>query len=246
MGLVAVTHYSVVVRLSDYFSAIILTIFSLAGPIFAGHHAVDNIEKIRRHHLVLSRLCALATSLLAGAIIVMGPMFIHLWLGSEFSDIYMATAIVSAGLMWALIQTPSRDVLGAMYRHPFDAYTTLAEAAANIALSVILVRPFGFVGIAIATAATMTVSKLVILPIYVCRCIGQDPYVYYRTILVAVGVVAAGHVPLALIMPHVPISWLAFFGLGATYYAVLTPLAAFITLSAGERAMMFRMLRKPQ
>lgn len=64
-------------------------------------------------------------------------------------------------------------------RHRFLAYQTLAEGIANAALSLLLVRSYGLVGVALAAAIPMIICKLFVQPVYVCRQSGISLKDYY-------------------------------------------------------------------
>ena len=60
-------------------------------------------------------------------------------------------------------QGPLGNILMGTGRHRLVAYVSLGEAVSNLALSVVLVRRFGMLGVAIGTAIPMFVANVFIL-----------------------------------------------------------------------------------
>jgi O-antigen/teichoic acid export membrane protein len=75
--------------------------------------------------------------------------------------------LLSTSLM--LAQAASPRVLFGMSKHRTWAIATLIEGLVNIALSILLVRPFGIIGDAIGTAVPLAVTTICFLPRHLCR-----------------------------------------------------------------------------
>jgi O-antigen/teichoic acid export membrane protein len=60
-------------------------------------------------------------------------------------------------------QAPLGNILLGTGRHRLVAFTSLAEAVANLVLSVVLVRRFGLLGVAIGTAVPVFVANVFVL-----------------------------------------------------------------------------------
>ena len=76
---------------------------------------------------------------------------------------------------------------------------------ANLILSLILVRPYGMIGVALGTALTSTFSSLIAQPIYVCRILSLGPVDYYRKAFLPVLV---GTAPLVALIACTQYVWL--------------------------------------
>jgi O-antigen/teichoic acid export membrane protein len=231
LGLASVTHYSVAVRLSDYFQSLILRIVAMAGPIFVMHAGRGETAFLREKFLLVSEICAGMLGIAVGGILIFGKRFIDIWLGPGFTNSFYVLVILTAGMFFSLLQTPSRDVLGAIYKHPFDAKWNTIEAVINVALTIALIPRFGIIGAAFGTAIPVIVTKGVILPRYVCAEIGVPIARYLaavgRPLVVAstVNVVTYAAFPLDRI--H---SLAILIGLGSVF-AVIASFAVFVSFS---------------
>jgi O-antigen/teichoic acid export membrane protein len=172
LGLAAVTHYSVAVRLSDYLDSLISRVVSLAGPVFVMHAGRGETAFVREKFLLVSEIGAGILGIATGGVLIFGKRFIEIWLGSGFTDSFYVLTVMIAGVFFNLLQTPSRDLLGAIYKHPFDAKWNTIETAMNIALTIALIPPFGIMGAAFGTTIPTLVTKGVLLPRYACGQIG--------------------------------------------------------------------------
>jgi O-antigen/teichoic acid export membrane protein len=121
-----------------------------------------------------------------GVIVIVGKALILRWMGSSYVDAYPVLVILTIAIMAELIQKPSNNVLFAIAKHRFYGITNIVEGILNLALSVLLIREFGIIGVAFGTMIPLLIFKLIVLPVYTCRCIALSPKDYYRNVLPAV------------------------------------------------------------
>jgi O-antigen/teichoic acid export membrane protein len=77
-------------------------------------------------------------------------------------------------MVFAMWQSPSFDLLFGMARQRFVAVINVGEGISNLILSLILVKHFGLVGVALGTFIPMAVVKLVVQPIYVAKLLSMS------------------------------------------------------------------------
>jgi O-antigen/teichoic acid export membrane protein len=106
--------------------------------------------------------------------------FIRLWVGPEFDGTPPVLRILAIGQAVALPTLTASVVLYAMNRHRWNAFLALGEAAANLALSIVLVRAMGLAGVAWGTTIPLLVTQVLVLPAYVCRLVGMRPLALLR------------------------------------------------------------------
>jgi O-antigen/teichoic acid export membrane protein len=116
-------------------------------------------------------------------------------MGPGFDDAILPLYVLAAASIVLVAQQPLGNVLMGGGRHRFVALVSLAEAAANLALSLLLVRRFGLLGVAIGTAVPVLIANLVVLMPTACRVLGV-PYLPFladtwRPALVALAPTAA-------------------------------------------------------
>jgi putative peptidoglycan lipid II flippase len=172
------------------------TFFPLASTL----HASGDEASLRRLLLDGSR----ATMLLITPAVVFlarhGPSLIGLWVGPDYARasgpvLAVFLLVVLAGVLRA---TPSRVLLG-LGRVRYEASVTFAGALANLALSLILVRSHGIVGVALATLIPTTLLGLGLALPYTCRVVGTSvPRFLVHALLPASGLAAAVAAGMAL------------------------------------------------
>ncbi len=123
------------------------------------------------------------TFYIAGAAVILAHPFFHLWLGSTFLPSAELLTILIVPTALFLPHAVTESILFATDRHKILLRLLIAEAALKIALSLLLISPYGIHGVAYATAATQTVIYLLVLPLAVNPVFGIDLKVYYMTVL---------------------------------------------------------------
>jgi O-antigen/teichoic acid export membrane protein len=91
-------------------------------------------------------------------------------------------------------------ILYATYHHKVAAWVAIGEAVSNLALSVVLVRRLGIVGVAWGTVIPSLINGLAIMPVYTCRLLGVGFLHYCREVLLR---------PLAVSVPSALFMWFA-------------------------------------
>ncbi|MGA2602763.1 MAG: oligosaccharide flippase family protein [Verrucomicrobiia bacterium] len=175
-----VAVYSIAGRLAQY-ALIAVNAFNLVlMPVSAAYDAQADLSKQRRLLLLGTRASFAAAIFMATIFLAYGRRIIHIWVGSGFEQAAIVLAILTFPMITQASQTTTLIVMQGMAKHKNLSLIYLAEALANLVLSLILVRPLGIVGVALGTALTNTLSSLIVQPIYVCRVLSLGVADYYR------------------------------------------------------------------
>jgi|GEM_PF-826947 len=170
LGPLAVAYFSVAGGLVDQLRGSLKIVTTLYANLAAQIHAIEGLVQMRELFLVGSRLAMLL--ILPGCIglALLGPEFLQLWLGGVYRDHSTAILLVLIAVVAVFALSIScTQVLYGMNRHRINAYVSLAEAGANLALSIVLVRRMGAIGVAWGTLIPALLFELVVLPIYTLR-----------------------------------------------------------------------------
>ncbi len=101
-----------------------------------------------------------------------GDQLLVLWVGPEFASSYATLVVLTVGILAIAVQGTAMQVLLAMERHRVVGLVAALEACCNIALSIILARRMGIVGVALGTLIpTAIVAFGITLPL-ACRLVG--------------------------------------------------------------------------
>jgi O-antigen/teichoic acid export membrane protein len=169
IGLQAVTHYSIASRLSDYFKELILALLGVFPSVFSRQEGAKDYEGIRRTFFFASKLSLCISSFIGFGLLAWGKAFIARWMGPRYVDAYPVLVALVLSQFFAVAQTPSVALLFGTSKHKFFAVANFVEGVANLALSLVLVKRYGMLGVALGTMIPMGVNRLLIQPAYVCR-----------------------------------------------------------------------------
>lgn len=184
IGLSSVTLYSIAFRLVEYFMLFISSAIGMLTPLFSQYEAKNNYDSIREKFIFTTKISSYLSILIGGIIIMFGSAFIQRWVGPKYLNAYPILLVLVIPIIFANMQAPSIQVLYGISKHKFFAISNLAEGITNLVLSLILVKKYGLLGVAIGTAIPMIIIKLFIQPVFTCKAIKLDIKKYYFGILV--------------------------------------------------------------
>ena len=238
VGLSAITVYAVAIRLMDYFTQFIVSAVGFMSPLFSQYEGAGDAEAIRQRFLDVTRISVVLAVFIGSSLLFYGQAFIERWVGPEFKDSYYVLAILCIPITIALMQNPSIGVLYGISKHKYYMLANSCEGILNLVLSLLLVKPYGIYGVALGTAIPMLIFKLIIQPVYVCRCIKLRSYVYHRIIATST---LKTILPLtfyfSLVDRYVSPSYMSLFCIGLFQIVMFIP-AAFFIFDADQRQML--------
>jgi O-antigen/teichoic acid export membrane protein len=193
----AVTYFTIGSRLVDYSSEVVSSLAQLFVPMSSQSQAKGDMDGLRKILVVGNRACAFIIFPITAILTVLGKSVIEAWVGPKYvATSYPVMLVLLYPMTLMLAQSASGRTLWGMAKHRTWAWVVLAEGAANLILSVILVRPYGIMGDAIGTAIPLTCSMILFLPHHLCRLLGIKLKTYlYRAFVF----------PLALCVPLVAV-----------------------------------------
>jgi O-antigen/teichoic acid export membrane protein len=179
VGLAALTHYRIASSLAQQFVALMIAVMGVFGPMFSRLFGAGNEDKIRRTFFFATKLSTCVSTFVAFGFLAWGRPFIRRWMGANYADAYAPLVILTLAITFALWQTPAGDLLYAIAKHRHYAYINVTEGIANLALSIVFVRRFGIIGVALGTLVSMAVLRLILQPVWLCRVstIAYRPYI---------------------------------------------------------------------
>ncbi len=180
-------------------------------------------------------------------LLILGERFIALWMGAQFAA--TSSQVLTALTLGTLVGLPYLTISGFFYgigEHRVVALSRVVEGAANLALSIALIKPYGLVGVALGTAIPHAVMVGIVLPALLPSRLPirlGDYYVrtYLRPLLAGVPFAAA-----CWTIAHViaPASLPPFLACGAAAMVTYLVPAWFIGLSGEERTKLRDVLRR--
>jgi O-antigen/teichoic acid export membrane protein len=247
LGPVAVAFYGIGSAIAEQLRGGMATVTMLYAPLAAQMHALQGPAALA---LLLRRGTRIAVLISLPGILAMaavGNPFLNFWLGADYAartTPILVLLCLSAGI-YALALT-CNQVLYGMNRHRISAHISLAEAGANLVLSIVLALRMGAVGVAWGTFLPALVCEGVFLPVYTCRQVSVPLAAYYRDVL---GRPLLAAVPMGLWLMwmrahQVVQGWISLTGWILPGCALYLLAVWFVALDAEEKAMVGKLLRR--
>jgi O-antigen/teichoic acid export membrane protein len=162
---VSISIFGIGTRLLSIAYGAIGVIGNVLSPRFSALHETGDHDGM----VTLLRRQSLAQGLVAafvlGSTAILGPHFLRLWLHEPWIDqSIVIMQILLPAYFIALLATPGQAMLFGSGKLRGLTWLTVAEAIANLVLSIALVYPLGIYGVAIGTAIPLAVFRGIVFP----------------------------------------------------------------------------------
>ena len=195
LGAGPVALYSLPQQLLEYGRSAVTTFSAVLLPGLVAMRSAGDASRLRLAFISSSRLGGAIGALVLSILMGLGDRFLGVWIGSAYGE--------SAGMVLPVLCVASLCQLVA-YQIPFAFYQALhamrwpaavllTEACVNVALSVVLARRFGIVGVAVGTLIPALLVGGPILPNYLCRKLGIPVRAYASQVLFPIVLIFAGN-----------------------------------------------------
>ncbi|MBS1817923.1 MAG: oligosaccharide flippase family protein [Acidobacteria bacterium] len=205
LGTTAVGIYAVALRLADYQRQLCVQFNSLLFPVVVRLGAASQREALRGLLIEGTRIALVLVGGVTVCLIGFGEPLVRTWMGPGFEAAVVPLYVLALTGIVLVGQGPLGNLLLGTGKHRLVAFTALAEALANLALSVVLIRLVGLVGVAIGTAVPILIANLGVLLPVACREAGVKPGALLRQValppLIAAMPAAATCAALRMLMP---------------------------------------------
>ncbi|MCX5699838.1 MAG: oligosaccharide flippase family protein [Candidatus Omnitrophica bacterium] len=185
MSVAMITYYSIALKLIDYSRDIISVMTSVLVPTTSELDAKKEFAKVQRLLILGTKYSFMLTLPIAFSFILLGKPLIGLWMGQKYASSATILMILVIPQLLSISQYMSSVILQGIGK--LKTFTTfiLLEALANLILSLILIKHYGLIGVALGTAIPFIINKAIILPVYICKVVGQNliEYIKKTTIL---------------------------------------------------------------
>lgn len=166
----AVTPYAIAGSLVGYVRALVVSSSWVFNPVVSHYSALKDLSTLTD---IVQRGTRFAIVLALPAIvsfILIGDVFIGLWMGSEF--VLQAAAVLLVLAIAELVSAPHHVMTAALYgmnKHQALAAMRILEAVSNVILSILLVRVWGVIGVAIGAAIPHVLLVCIAVPLLLQR-----------------------------------------------------------------------------
>jgi O-antigen/teichoic acid export membrane protein len=181
----AITPFAIGAVLVEYMAQLISLIAVTITPVASALHAKDNMATIRKLFITGTRYTLLIILPIALTLIIAGDVFINIWMGPEYTEqSYSVLVILTIGFIGYMSQKIGLSILFGMVKVKLVSLVSLACAALNVVLSVLLAPSMGINGVAIGTAIPLIIYGTIFLPFYTCGVLNIRTIDYVTGVLV--------------------------------------------------------------
>jgi O-antigen/teichoic acid export membrane protein len=172
MGTAAIAVWSVAVRLVEVAYRLTGVVTRFLFPIVVDSAQHDHVDRLQLMLLEGTRLSlAMVVPMSATLAILAGPA-LHVWVGPRFAGAVPLVWLLSIVVATRIGTSTSSSILKGGERHRLLAWSSLTIAVSNLLLSLLFVRWWGLVGVALGTVTPVVIVSDIILFPAACRRVG--------------------------------------------------------------------------
>lgn len=169
LSLPAISMFSIGSKLSNYAGSIVQDMAQVFTPLSSHFDAQGDVTQLQQVLLVGNRYSSFVILPITVILFLLGKTIIRVWAGPQYLPAYPVLVILILPLTLGLMQAASTKVLYGMARQMMLARVLVVEGVSNLLLSILLVRWYGILGVALGTAIPMICTNVFFLPRHLCR-----------------------------------------------------------------------------
>ncbi len=207
LGASPVTLYNIGLRFVEYYSTIQAFSTGVLVPFASESEAKNDTVRLKKILLNGTRYSYLLTGLIAPFLIILGKDIIALWMGKTYLPNYNILLV----LIIPYLFVPAFFIIGPLLQGignlKFYALTIVLEGIINLALSIILAKKIGLIGVALGTAIPFLIFRGIILQWYVIRMLKITITTFIRETVFPTLIPSAAVVAYLLFLVKANINW---------------------------------------
>ena len=172
MGTSAVAIWAVAQRLIEIVQRLTDQLNAVLFPVVVDSSTIQDADRLQKILVQGTRLSLAMVVPLATVLGLLARPLIMIWVGPQFSESVNVIYILSVVVALRVGNATSAVILKGSDLHRFLAFANLSMAIGNLVLSVLLVRSYGLIGVAIGTLIPMMVTACFVVFPRACRRVG--------------------------------------------------------------------------
>jgi len=169
----AVAIWSVAQRLAEATQRFTNQLTDVLFPVVVDHDASSRQNRLQAVFTVGTRLSLAAVIPIATGLVLMADPIVRAWVGPAFSESVVILQLLTITVAIRVGTAMAATVLKGAGRHRLMAIANLTAAAANVLLSVMLIKPLGLRGVALGTLGPIGIECVFVIYPAACRRVGM-------------------------------------------------------------------------
>ncbi|MEW4568948.1 flippase [Tautonia sp. JC769] len=179
-----ITYFALASRLTEHVKGALRSMTTVLTPHISQLEGQNDFEAIRRVYIKGTRYVLWLIIPVQLGIFFLGKPFFRLWIGPEHAErCYPVLIILAAPLALVLSQSIAGRILYGVGKVRGFSRLVMIEAISNLGLSLLLIGPFGIVGVAIGTMIPSVIMNIYLI-YYACSVIEISLVSYLRSAFV--------------------------------------------------------------
>ncbi len=244
LGAALVTPFALASGLVDNARSLVHSATWVLSPTASELETRGELDKLHAMLVAGSKYSVLLAWPVLFGLIIFGSNLLETWVGARYRGAGLLLTILTVPTLVALPQSAAASLLYGISRHRGVVALSLLNALLNLGLSLLWVKPYGTVGVAMGTAVPLGLVGGVATMVYACRALGMPLRRYLWEGMVRPGLLSAAFVVPALVAQAVwrPVGWVPLFGTCAGAWLVFAVVAWRWGANAEERGRWARMM----
>ena len=180
LGTSAVAIWAVAQRLIEIVQRITDQLNAVLFPVVVDSSTVERLDRLQKILIQGTRLSLAMVVPLATVLGLLARPLVLIWVGPQFAQSVDVIYILSIVVALRVGNATSAVILKGADLHKFLAFANLCMALGNLILSVLLVRVYGLIGVAIGTLIPMIVMAMFVVFPKACRRVGLSVWTVAR------------------------------------------------------------------
>jgi O-antigen/teichoic acid export membrane protein len=232
----SVTIYAIAATFLTAIRSLIHTVSIPLRPLLSHYETLGEKERLSILYIKGTQFLYFVSFMIAGITVIYGDSFIQLWMGEgyEKSAEILKILIVPAAVYFP--QLIGETLLYSIEKHKYILLLVAGEGVVKLALSIILIRYFGVVGVAIGTLVPQIIIYLFGYPVAIRRQIELSIKKYYWNIALAITAGLMLSLGLSIIAMKIiaPGNWPLFF-MEVIIIAAMTLFAGYLLMNKNDK-----------
>ncbi len=221
-------------------------LMSVLSPVFSRQDGRGDTAAMRQAYLFTTKIAAYVAVLLGGMMFLFGGAFLERWVGARFAFVVPAMQVLVLGTVFGAAQMPTVQFLFGTSRHKNYAWNNVVHGVLVLVATIVLVQPYGLMGVAIAATVPTIAMKFFVIPVAACRALDIPLHRFYlRHALLPMLVPLPFLGVCALVTaPFLEATYLSVFACGAISCIAFVPYVFFVGFASEERQRLSAALRR--
>lgn len=180
LGTSAVAIWAVAQRVIEIVQRITDQLNAVLFPVVVDSSTVQRVDRLQKILIQGTRLSLGMVVPLATVLGLTARPLVMVWVGPQFAESVNVIYILSVVVAFRVGNATSAVILKGSDLHKFLAFSNLSMAVSNLILSVLLVRVYGLIGVAVGTLIPMVVMAMFVVFPKACRRVGLSVWTVVR------------------------------------------------------------------